>query len=223
MDSRRSARSLVAALAAAIAVVLTACSGGAGATPGTTGGAGAPGATAPGAVTATDAPSTDVSSGTVTSGGPVPAGLVDPCTLLSTDAAARIADGTVLDGIRDPEEDGTYVQCIWRNDRAFLAGETDFAPPITVFLAPTSDEVKANLEAAIGSGNMDALDGTAADRAAITSADLGTAGVSGASGIKGAIFFRVTCWSPQVPAGGATKPSKEMCSEAAAAAAAALP
>ncbi len=221
----------LAAVAAIVAVLAVACSG---ATTGTTADAGSrAGAAQPAGPTdavsgsrangGAGAAATDGSGGSATTPGPVPAGLVDPCSLLSTSAATKIADGSVLDGTRDPEEDGAYVQCTWRNDHAYLAGEWDFAPPIAVFLTPTTPEVKANLEAAIGSGNMDVLSGTAADRAAVTSADLGTAGVGGASGTKGSIFFRITCWSPQVPAGSAKKPSKQICEDAAKAVAAALP
>ena len=206
----------LAAVIACLATVAVACSGGGSAQPG--------GSTEPGGGPAGGSSGSVPSSGvTATTPGPVPAGLVNPCALLSTDAAAKIADGTVLDGIRDPEEDGTYAQCLWRNDRAFLAGETDFAPPLTVYLAPRSEEFAQNLQATIGSGQMDTLQGTAAELAGISAADLGTAGVSGAAGLKGGIYFRITCWSPQVPAGGQKKPSKAICSEAAKAVASALP
>ena len=219
-EGRPGGRALAAAVAG-LALVAVACSGAGSAQPGgsTEPGGGATGGNAAGGSSGS-APSSGV---TATTPGPVPAGLVDPCALLSTDAAGKIADGTVLEGIRDPEEDGTYAQCTWRNDRAFLAGEMDFAPPLTVFLAPRSDGVVQQLQATIGSGQMDALPGTAAEEAGISAADLGTAGVSGAAGLKGGIYFRITCWSPQVPSGSEEKPSKAICSDAAMAVASALP
>ncbi len=208
------------ALLVGFAVMVVACAGGGAATAGggPTGGA----TIAPGGPSSSD---TAGGAGASSAGaaGPIPAGLVDPCGLLSTEAAAKAAGGTVLAGIRDPEEDGTYVQCLWRNDRAFLAGETDFAPPIAVFLTARTDAIAEQLEASIGSGSMDVLSGTAASRAAVTSADLGTAGVAGAAGIKGEVYFKITCWSPQVPTSGAKKPSKAICGDAAKAVAAALP
>lgn len=206
--------------AALLAVVAVACSGGGSTQPGgsTEPGGGSRGGSAGGS--SGSAPSSDV---TATPPGPVPAGLVDPCALLSTDAAGKIADGTVLEGIRDPEEDGTYAQCTWRNDRAFLAGEMDFAPPLTVYLAPRSDGLAQQLQATIGSGQMDALPGTAAEQAGIISADLDTIGSSGAAGIRGGVYFRITCWSPGVPSGSEKKPSKAICSDAATAVANALP
>jgi hypothetical protein len=219
-DEGRPGRGALVSIAACLAAVAVACSGGGPAQPG---GSSGPGGATGGGNAGGSSSGTPSSGAPATSPGPVPAGLVDPCALLSADAAGKIVDGTVLEGIRDPEEDGTYAQCTWRNDRAFLAGEIDFAPPLTVYLAPRSDGFAQQLQATIGSGTMDALSGTAAELAGISSADLGTIGVSGAAGLKGGIYFRIACWSPQVPAGGEKKASKAICSEAAKAVAGALP
>ena len=219
-EGRPGGRALAAAVAW-LAAVTVACSGGGSTQPG--GSRGSDGGSGGGSSSGGSSGSAPSSGVTATTPGPVPAGLVDPCALLSTDAAGKVADGTVLEGIRDPEEDGTYAQCTWRNDRAFLAGEMDFAPPLTVYLAPRSEGFAQDLQAKIGSGMMDALPGTAAELAGISAADLGPVGVSGAAALKGGIYFRITCWAPQVPAGSQKKPSKAICSDAAKAVANALP
>ncbi len=187
--------------------------------------AGASGGTGPGS-----APSEPVTAASAEPAGPsatgaagaVPAGLVDPCGLLTTAQVRTIVGGVASDGVRDPEEDGTYVSCMWRNDAAHRIGDIDAAPPLVVTLWVRTAEFDAKLKGGLGSGNLEAVSGTGADLAAVTSADLGTIGVAGGGVAKGSVYATVRCWTPQV-SDGTPKTSKASCTDAVRAVAAALP
>ncbi len=130
---------------------------------------------------------------------------MDPCSLLATDEVATMAGATVLDGVRDAEEDGTFVVCRW------YAADDDLkiAAVVGVTLFVVNEEMKENIQSDITSGKGQQLDGVGASTE-VQAADLGVNGSSYAAGWKASAFYRVSCHTPV--SGG--RPSKAICIEA---------
>lgn len=154
-----------------------------------------------------DAPSAPTGPGAAAAptGGPIPAGLTDPCALLTVDEINAISGGVVGAGVRDSEEDGTYVTCRWytTDDRLKIAATVE----VTLFVV--NDEMKRNVASDISSGKGDRLPAVGADTE-VQAADLGVTGNSYAAGWTKSVFYRLQCHSP---ANGG-RASKAICTDA---------
>jgi hypothetical protein len=137
-------------------------------------------------------------------GGPIPAGLTDPCSLLTTAEINTMAGSKVNDGVRDAEEDGTFVVCRWYA----TADDLKIAPVVGVTLFLVNDEMKKNIQSDISSGKGAQL--PVGENTEVQAADLGVTGNSYAAGWKGSVFYRLTC---QTPVSGGN-PAKAICTQA---------
>jgi hypothetical protein len=137
--------------------------------------------------------------------GDIPAGLTDPCTLLTTAEVSQAAGRPAADGARQPTVDDTYVSCSW-----FAADDTlKIAPIVGLELFVLNDEMKANVDSDLLSGKGEELPGVG-NRTEVQAADLNTTGNSYAAGWKGTVFYRLQCTTPL----NGTVASKRICTQA---------